>query len=67
MKIYGVHSVEEYKTARDKLIQNWVDQHFVKDSVTWELSDPLHITVTDRSGDSMIVHLDQVDGHNNAD
>lgn len=61
MKIYGVHSVEEYKTARDKLIQNWVDQHFVKDSVTWELSDPLHITVTDQSGDSMIVHLDQVD------
>lgn len=67
MKIYGVHSVEEYKTARDKLIQNWVDQHFVKDSVTWELSDPLHITVTDRSGDSMIVHLDQVDGHYIAD
>ena len=67
MKIYGVHSVEEYKTARDKLIQNWVDKHFVKDSVTWELSDPLHITVTDRSGDSMIVHLDQVDGHYIAD
>jgi penicillin V acylase-like amidase (Ntn superfamily) len=67
MKIYGVHSVEEYKTARDKLIQNWVDQHFVKDSVTWELSDPLHITVTDQSGDSMIVHLDQVDGHYIAD
>lgn len=67
MKIYGVHSIEEYKTARDKLIQNWVDQHFVKDSVTWELSDPLHITVTDQSGDSMIVHLDQVHGHYIAD
>ena len=63
MKIYGTHTIEEYKNAQTKLIQNWIDQHFVKGSVTWELSDPLHITVTDRSGDSMIVHLDQVDGH----
>ena len=67
MKIYGTHTIEEYKTAQTKLIQNWIDQHFVKGSVTWELSDPLHITVTDRSGDSMIVHLDQVDGHYIAD
>lgn len=67
MKIYGTHTIEEYKTAQTKLIQNWIDQRFVKDSVTWEFSDPLHITVTDRSGDSMIVHLDQVDGHYIAD
>lgn len=67
MKIYGTHTIEEYKSAQTKLIQNWIDQHFVKGSVTWELSDPLHITVTDRSGDSMIVHLDQVDGHYIAD
>ena len=49
------------------MIQNWIDQHFVKGSVTWELSDPLHITVTDRIGDTMIVHLDQIDGHYIAD
>lgn len=67
MKIYGTHTIEEYKSAQTKLIQNWIDQHFVKGSVTWEFSDPLHITVTDRSGDSMIVHLDQVDGHYIAD
>lgn len=67
MKIYGTHTISEYKTAQSKLIQNWIDQHFVKGSVTWELSDPLHITVTDRTGDTMIVHLDQIDGHYIAD
>lgn len=67
MKIYGTHTISEYKTAQSKLIQNWIDQHFVKGSVTWELSDPLHITVTDRTGDTMIVHLDQIDGHYTAD
>ena len=67
MKIYGTHTISEYKTAQRKLIQNWIDQHFVKGSVTWELSDPLHITVTDRIGDTMIVHLDQIDGHYIAD
>lgn len=67
MKIYGTHTISEYKTVQSKLIQNWIDQHFVKGSVTWELSDPLHITVTDRTGDTMIVHLDQIDGHYTAD
>lgn len=63
MKIYGTHTVAEFKAARDKLIQNWIDQHFVKDSVTWTLSDPLHVTITDTTGDSMILHIDQIDGH----
>lgn len=63
MKIYGTHTVAEFKAARDKLIQNWIDQHFVKDSVTWTLSDPLHVTITDTTGDSMVLHIDQIDGH----
>lgn len=67
MKIYGVHSVEEYKTARDKLIQSWIDEHFVTGSVTWSMPDSSHITITDQSGDSMTIHVDQVDGHYIAD
>lgn len=67
MKIYGTHTVAEFKAARDKLIQNWIDQHFVKDSVTWTLSDPLHVTITDTTGDSMVLHIDQINGHYVAD
>lgn len=67
MRIYGVHTVAEYKAAQKKLIQTWVDEHFIAGSVTWELSDPLHVTITDRSGDSMQIHVDQIDGHYIAD
>ena len=67
MKIYGVHTVQEYKTAQKKLIQAWIDEHFIAGSVTWELSDPLHVTIKDASGNTMIMHLDQIDGHYVAD
>lgn len=29
MKIYGTHTIQEYKAAQTKLVQNWIDQHFV--------------------------------------
>lgn len=67
MKIYGVHTIAEYKAAQTRLIENWINEHFVPGSVTWELSDPLHVTITDRSGDSMQIHIDQIDGHYIAD
>lgn len=67
MRIYGVHTIQEYKAAQTKLINNWIDNHFVPGSVSWELSDPLHVTITDRSGDSMQIHIDQIDGHYIAD
>lgn len=67
MKIYGVHTVQEYKTAQTKLINDWIDSHFIKGSVTWELSDPLHITITDKKGDTMVLHVDQIDGRYIAD
>lgn len=67
MRIYGVHTIAEFKAAQNKLVQNWVDQHFVSGSVTWKFSDPLHITITDNSGDSMTIHADQIDGHYIAD
>jgi hypothetical protein len=51
MKIYGVHTVAEYKTARDKIIQNWIDQHFVAGSVTWKMPDSSHVLITDKAGD----------------
>jgi hypothetical protein len=67
MKIYGVHTVAEYKTARDKIIQNWIDQHFVAGSVTWKMPDSSHVLITDKAGDSMSIHIDEIDGHYIAD
>ena len=67
MKIYGTHTIQEYKAAQAKLIQNWIDQHFVPGSVTWKMSDSSHITITDKTGDSMQINVDQIGGHYIAD
>ena len=67
MRIYGVHTIAEYKTAQTKLIENWINEHFVPGSVTWKLSDPLHVTIVDQTGDTMTIHLDEIDGHYIAD
>lgn len=67
MRIYGVHTIAEYKTARNKIIQNWIDQHFIEGSVTWEMTDSSHVLITDKAGDSMSIHIDEIDGHYIAD
>ncbi len=67
MRIYGTHTIAEYKAAQAKLINNWIDQHFVPGSVTWLMPDSSHVTITDQSGDSMQIHVDQIDGHYIAD
>lgn len=63
MKIYGTHTIAEYKAAQTKLIQNWVDRHFVAGSVTWKMPDSSHVLITDKAGDSMSIHIDEIDGH----
>ena len=63
MQIQGTRTIAEYKAAQKKLIQAWVDEHFIAGAVTWELSDPLHVTIKDSSGDTMVIHFDQIDGH----
>lgn len=67
MRIYGTHTVAEYKAAQTKLIQNWVDKHFVAGSVTWKMPDSSHVLITDKAGDSMSIHIDEIDGHYTAD
>mgnify|MGYP004474889183 FL=1 len=67
MRIYGTHTIAKYKTARNKIIQNWIDQHFVEGSVTWEMPDSSHVLITDKTGDSMSIHIDEIDGHYIAD
>lgn len=67
MQIQRTHTIAEYKAAQTKLIQNWIDSHFIKGSVTWKMSDSSHVMITDKAGDSMEIHIDQIDGHYIAD
>lgn len=63
MQIQGTHTIAEYKAAQAKLIQAWVDRHFVSGSVTWSMPDSSHVLITDKTGDSMSIHIDEIDGH----
>ena len=42
-------------------IQNWIDSNFVEGSVTWEMDGASAIKVTDRTGDSMVIQLAEID------
>lgn len=63
MKIYGTHTIAEYKAAQAKLINNWIDRHFATRSVTWKMPDSSHVLITDKAGDSISIHIDEIDGH----
>ena len=61
MKISGAKTIAEYKEIRAKKIQNWIDNNFVEGSVTWEMNGANAIKVTDRTGDSMVIQLAEID------
>lgn len=61
MKISGAKTIAEYKEIRDEKIQKWIDDNFVTGSVTWEMNRANAIKVTDRTGDSMVVQLEDID------
>lgn len=61
MRIKGATTIAEYKKMQHEQIQNWIDKTFVEGSVTWEFDGALHIKVTDTTGDSMIVALQDID------
>ena len=50
-----------YKEIRAKKIQKWIDSHFVEGSVKWEFDGANAIKVTDKTGDSMLVQLSEID------
>lgn len=60
MVIKDAKSIEDYKRIRAEHIQHWIDTHFAKGSVTWELVDALTVKITDQTGDSMEVSLDEI-------
>ena len=61
MVIKNAKTIEEYKQIRDERIQAWIDARFAKGCVTQELVDALTVKVTDQTGDSMTVSLDEID------
>lgn len=61
MKIKGAKTISEYKAMQKESIQKWIDKYFLKNSVKWEMDGALHIKVTDKTGDSMIVALKDID------
>lgn len=60
MVIKDAKSIEDYKRIRAEHIQAWIDARFAKGSVTWELVDALTVKITDQTGDSMEVSLDEI-------
>lgn len=60
MRIKGARTIEEYKQMQRERIQCWIDQNFIEGSVTWEFDGSLSIRVTDRTGDSMIISLQDI-------
>lgn len=60
MKIKGAETIAEYKEIQKQIIQKWIDRNFVEGAVTWEMVSPSTIKVTDKTGDSMIVSLTEI-------
>ena len=60
MTIKGTRTIAEYKEIQKNRIQKWIDDRFYEGSVTWEMSGALCIKITDKTGDSIIISLDEI-------
>ena len=60
MRISGARTVAEFLEIRRQTIQTWIDQHFEPGCVTWEYAGANAIVVTDTTGDSMTVSLNDI-------
>ena len=61
MTIKGARTIAEYREIQKAHIQKWVDDRFVEDSVTWEMDGALRVKITDKTGDSIIISLDEIE------
>lgn len=61
MTIKGTQTIAEYKEMQKKRIQKWIDDRFFQGSVVWEMNGALHIKITDKTGDSIIISLDEIE------
>ena len=61
MIIKGARTISEYKEIQKNRIQKWVDDRFITGSVTWEMDGASHIKITDKTDDSIIISLDEIE------
>ena len=61
MTIKGARTIAEYKEIQKNRIQKWVDDRFISGSVTWEMDGASHIKITYKTGDSIIISLDEIE------
>lgn len=61
MTIKGTKTIAEYRDIQKDRIQKWVDDRFVEGSVTWEMDGALRVKITDKTGDSMTISLDEIE------
>jgi hypothetical protein len=57
MVIKGAKTIAEFKQRQDEIIQKWIDANFMPGAVTWEHEGSLNIRITDKTGDSMLIPL----------
>ena len=60
MRISGARTVEEFLEIRRQRIQFWIDQNFEPGCVAWEYAGANAIVVTDTTGDSITVSLNDI-------
>lgn len=61
MVIKGAKTIKEFKEIQKNRIQKWVDDRFVEGSVTWEMSGASQIKIIDKTDDSIIISLDEIE------
>ena len=61
MTIKGARTIAEYKEIQRNRIQKWVDDRFISGTVTWEMNGASHIKITDKTGDSILISLDEIE------
>ena len=61
MTIKGTKTIAEYREIQKDRIQKWIDDRFVEDSVRWEMDGASHIKITDKTGNSIIISLDEIE------
>lgn len=61
MVIKGAKTIKEFKEIQKNRIQKWVDDRFVEGSVTWEMDGALRTKITDKTGNSITVLLDEIE------
>lgn len=60
MRIIGVKTIEEFKKVRDNKIQKWIDLNFAPNSIVWEMFGANAFKIIDKTGDSLIISLNDV-------